>query len=141
MTKYNEVVKGHDGTWVAHPGLVEIAQKVFDKYMPKSNQIDKQRTDVVTAKDLLNMGKKGSITEKGLRTNIHVALLYLEGWLRGVGCIPIHNMMEDAATAEISRCQVWQWIQNKSTITKTGEIITKPLVSQILDEELKSLTP
>jgi len=134
--KLNEVTKGHDGTWVAHPGLVKIAMDVFDKHMPAANQISKQRSDVVTADDLYNVGDKGTITMQGLKTNIGVSLEYIEAWIRGIGCIPVNNLMEDAATAEISRCQVWQWIQTGSKITATGESITKPMVSQLLDEEL-----
>jgi len=134
--KTNEVMKGHDGTWVAHPGLVRVAQEVFDKHMPEANQISKQRTDVVTDAQLLEIGSKGTITMAGLKTNIGVSLEYIEAWLRGIGCVPIHNLMEDAATAEISRCQVWQWIQTEAMISDTQQVITSALASQLLDEEL-----
>merc|ERR1719376_1063828 len=136
--KTNEVMKGHDGTWVAHPGLVRVAQEVFDKHMPQANQISKQRTDVVTDAQLLEIGSKGTITMAGLKTNIGVSLEYIEAWIRGIGCIPVNNMMEDAATAEISRCQVWQWIQTGAKISASGETITKPMVSVLLDNELSS---
>ncbi len=107
--KLREVKAGHDGTWVAHPGLVGIAKDIFDQYMPTPNQINVKREDVhVTAADLLKV-PEGDITEKGLRHNVDVGIQYLESWLRGSGCVPIYNLMEDAATAEISRTQVWQW--------------------------------
>src|SRR4051794_5694707 len=101
--KLREVTAGHDGTWVAHPGLVPVARQIFDEHMKAPNQIPNKRLDVqVKAQDLLTV-PSGEITEGGLRTNVEVALIYLESWLRGVGCVPIHNLMEDAATAEISR--------------------------------------
>lgn len=94
---------GHDGTWVAHPDLVAIAKDIFNKFMPTPNQLHVRRDDVVVKQaDLLNISFKGSITDAGIRTNISIALLYMEAWLRGSGCVPIHNLMEDAATAEIS---------------------------------------
>ena len=106
--KLREVLAGHDGTWVAHPGLVPVAKEIFDAHMKESNQIGLRREDVrVTAKDLLAV-PEGKITEEGLRWNIDVGLQYLESWLRGSGCVPIYNLMEDAATAEICRAQVWQ---------------------------------
>ncbi|MGH7751916.1 MAG: malate synthase A, partial [Gemmatimonadales bacterium] len=107
--KLREVSAGHDGTWVAHPALVPIAQEIFDAHMPGPNQIHVKRARVsATARDLLQV-PEGTITEPGLRTNVDVGIQYLEAWLRGVGCVPIYNLMEDAATAEISRTQVWQW--------------------------------
>merc|ERR1719499_750655 len=136
--KMNEVTKGHDGTWVAHPGLVKVAEDVFNEYMPEPNQIALQRDDEVSASDLLEVGDKGTITMNGLKTNVAVALEYIEAWIRGVGCIPVNNLMEDAATAEISRCQVWQWIQTGAKISASGEDITKPMVSALLDAELSS---
>ena len=106
--KLREVKAGHDGTWVAHPGLVPIAKAIFDEYMPTPNQIFVKRDDVhITAKDLVEV-PPGEISDAGLRLNINVGLQYLESWLRGNGCVPIYNLMEDAATAEISRAQVWQ---------------------------------
>src|SRR2546426_3549488 len=110
--KLREVTDGCDGTWVAHPGLVPVAKEIFDRHMPTANQIDRRRDDAsVTAKELLSV-PKGDITEKGLRTNISVGIQYLEAWLRGSGCVPLYNLMEDAATAEISRSQVWQWLHH-----------------------------
>jgi malate synthase len=107
--KLREVQAGHDGTWVAHPGLVAIAKAVFDEHMPAPNQISRLREDVhVTAADLLQV-PTGEITQSGLELNIDVGIQYLESWLRGNGCVPIYNLMEDAATAEISRAQLWQW--------------------------------
>src|SRR6202049_2941984 len=114
--KLGEVKAGHDGTWVAHPGLVPIAKEIFDEYMKTPNQIHVKREEVkVTAKDLLEV-PRGEITEEGLRLNINVGLQYLEAWLRGNGCVPINNLMEDAATAEISRAQVWQWVHHKAKL-------------------------
>ena len=104
--KEREATDGHDGTWVAHPGLVPIALEAFDKHMPGPNQIDRKREDVhVTAADLLKFEPAGPITEAGLRTNVNVAIQYLGSWLGGIGCVPIYNLMEDAATAEISRAR------------------------------------
>jgi malate synthase len=107
--KLREVKAGHDGTWVAHPGLIPVAKAVFDEYMKTPNQIDVKREDVhVTAADLLKV-PEGQITEQGLKLNVDVGIQYIESWLGGNGCVPIYNLMEDAATAEISRVQVWQW--------------------------------
>ena len=114
--KLREVTAGHDGTWVAHPGLVQIAKEVFDQHMKEPNQIGRCREDVhVNASDLLAV-TEGKITEEGLRWNIDVGLQYLESWLRGSGCVPIYNLMEDAATAEICRSQVWQWIKHGASL-------------------------
>jgi malate synthase len=111
--KLREAGDGHDGTWVAHPGLVALAKEVFDRQMPGPHQIARQRQDViVTAADLLKV-PEGTITEAGLRQNINVGIGYLEAWLRGTGCVPLYNLMEDAATAEISRAQIWQWIRRR----------------------------
>jgi len=135
--KLREVKAGHDGTWVAHPGLVPIAKAIFDEYMKTPNQIHVKREEVnVTAKDLLAV-PAGEITEEGLRLNINVGLQYLEAWLRGNGCVPINNLMEDAATAEISRAQVWQWVRHKAKLSD-GRAITKELVVQTMKEELES---
>jgi malate synthase len=126
---------GHDGTWVAHPGLVPIAREVFDQLMPEANQIARKREDVaVTAHDLLAV-PEGTITERGLRHNLNVGVLYLEAWLRGSGCVPIYNLMEDAATAEISRAQVWQWRRHRAPI-EGGPAIDGALVERLLEEEL-----
>ena len=110
--KLREVKAGHDGTWLAHPGLIPIAKVVFDEYMKTPNQIAVKREDVhVKGEDLLKV-HEGQITEQGLRLNVDVAIQYIESWLRGNGCVPIYNLMEDAATAEISRTQVWQWLRH-----------------------------
>jgi malate synthase len=136
--KLREVKAGHDGTWVAHPGLVPIAKAIFDEYMKTPNQIFVKREDVhITAKDLVEV-PSGEISEAGLRLNINVGLQYLESWLRGNGCVPIYNLMEDAATAEISRAQVWQWVRHGAKLSD-GRTVTKELVSETMREELEKL--
>ncbi|SFI89596.1 malate synthase A [Thermoflavimicrobium dichotomicum] len=135
--KEREAMDGHDGTWVAHPGLVPVAMEVFDRIMPTPNQIDKKRDDVqVTQADLLQV-PEGEITEAGLRTNIRVGIQYIEAWLRGYGAVAINNLMEDAATAEISRAQVWQWIRHPKGILNDGRKVTRELFMQLLKEEMK----
>lgn len=139
--KLREVQAGHDGTWVAHPDLVRIALSVFNTHMPQPNQLFVRREDVaeVTAQDLLSTrGVGGGITEAGVRGNVGVALMYMESWLRGLGCVPIHNLMEDAATAEISRSQLWQWVRHRSK-TVEGRVITPEWISQVLDEEVNAI--
>jgi malate synthase len=137
--KEREAGDGHDGTWVAHPGLVPIAMEVFDKYMPQPNQLSKQLDDVqITATDLLVI-PKGTITETGLRNNIDVAIQYTASWLGGMGCVPIHNLMEDAATAEIARAQVWQWIHHPGGKLDDGRKIEAQLFRKITQEELSKL--
>ena len=132
--KLREVRAGHDGTWVAHPGLVPVAAEVFDASMPGANQLDVTRDDVrVRASDLLAV-PEGEITEAGLRTNVDVGIQYLESWLRGSGCVPIYNLMEDAATAEISRTQVWQWVHHGARLSD-GRIVTVQLVREIIAQE------
>ena len=129
---------GHDGTWVAHPGLVPLALEVFDRDMPGPHQIHRLREDVhVTAADLLQ-APRGTITEAGLRTNLRVGVQYLEAWLRGTGCVPLYALMEDAATAEISRAQVWQWIRHGATLPD-GRTITVELARTMLQEELAKI--
>ncbi len=136
--KLREVKAGHDGTWVAHPGLVPIAKEIFDEYMKTPNQIFVKREDVhVTAKDLVEV-PTGEISEAGLRMNINIGLQYLESWLRGNGCVPIYNLMEDAATAEISRAQVWQWVRHQAKLSD-GRVITAALVASTIQEELAKL--
>jgi malate synthase len=136
--KEREAGDGHDGTWVAHPGLVAIAKKAFDRAMPLPNQIARKRQDIeVGAADLLAV-PKGTITEAGLRQNLNVGIGYIEAWLRGTGCVPLYNLMEDAATAEISRAQVWQWIRHGATL-EDGCMIDRALCRAILDEELAKL--
>ncbi|KAJ3016758.1 hypothetical protein HKX48_003889 [Thoreauomyces humboldtii] len=138
--KTREVQAGHDGTWVAHPDLVILAKDIFDKHMPQPNQLYVLREDVkVTGSDLIStQGVKGQITDKGLRMNIDVALQYMEAWLRGSGCVPIHNLMEDAATAEISRSQLWQWVHHRAK-TSDGKEINADYVNQLLDEEMATI--
>jgi malate synthase len=134
--KEREAGDGHDGTWVAHPGLVPIAKDVFDRLMPEANQIARKRQDVhVTAADLVQV-PTGSITEAGLRQNINVGIGYIEAWLRGLGCVPLYNLMEDAATAEISRAQVWQQIRHNAKLSGDGQLVDLPLCRKIIDEEL-----
>jgi len=137
--KVREAGDGHDGTWVAHPGLVATATEAFDAVMPQANQIDRKREDVqVSAADLLVV-PEGPITEKGLRTNISVGVQYLEAWLGGLGCVPLYNLMEDAATAEISRAQVWQWIRHTKGVLTDGRKVTIDLFRQMLAEELEKI--
>jgi malate synthase len=136
--KLREAGDGHDGTWVAHPGLVPIAKEIFDKEMPEANQIARKRQDVhMTADDLLRV-PDGTITEAGLRQNLNVGIGYLEAWLRGIGCVPLYNLMEDAATSEISRAQVWQWIRHKAKLSD-GRTVDLDLCQKIMDEELAKL--
>jgi malate synthase len=136
--KLREVQNGHDGTWVAHPGLVKLAMDIFNEYMPTPNNYDKKREgEVYTQKDLLEL-PVGTITEAGLRMNINVGILYLESWLRGVGAAAIHNLMEDAATAEISRTQVWQWLKNGSKL-EDGRVVTVDLIDEIIPSEVNKI--
>ena len=138
IDKLREVSIGHDGTWVAHPGLVPLAMSIFNKNMPSPNQISKQRDDFnCTAEDLLQV-PKDTITEGGLRHNINVGILYIESWLRGNGAAAIYNLMEDAATAEISRTQVWQWIKNRSKL-EDGRTVTYQLYQSLLPSELDKI--
>jgi len=140
--KERETKQGFDGTWVAHPDLVALAKQVFDTHLgSRPNQKDNLRSEVkVEAKQLIDLTVDGGkISEAGFRNNINVALQYIESWLRGVGAAAIHNLMEDAATAEISRAQLWQWIKNQEKLDD-GRLITRELYSQIADEEIASLT-
>ena len=139
--KLREVKAGHDGTWVAHPGLAPIAKEIFDEYMKAPNQLGVKREDVhITAADLLRV-PEGQITEQGLKLNVDVGIQYIESWLRGNGCVPIYNLMEDAATAEISRVQVWQWRHHGVELSDgraiTPELIRETVASQL--EKIKSL--
>jgi malate synthase len=135
--KEREARQGHDGTWVAHPALVAVAKDAFDRLMPARNQIaTAKRGDVhVSAADLLRFEPERPITEKGLRLNINVAIQYIGAWLAGEGAVPIFNLMEDAATAEISRSQVWQWIRSPKGTLDDGRKVTKELVAACLPEE------
>lgn len=135
--KEREANDGHDGTWVAHPGLVPIALAAFDAVMKTPNQIDRQRDDVqISAADILKFGPEAPITEQGLRMNINVGIQYLGSWLAGNGCVPVFNLMEDAATAEISRAQIWQWIRSPKGLLDDGRKVTIELFRQMLPEEL-----
>ena len=136
--KEREAKNGHDGTWVAHPDLVVIAKQVFDKYMPAKNQIDVKREDVqVTEKDLLET-PKGTITEDGVRKNISISVLYLASWLNGQGAAALHNLMEDAATAEISRSQLWQWLQNE-VVLENQKVLNKKYYHRLAMEEFEKI--
>src|SRR5438067_1190122 len=135
--KLREVTDGCDGTWVAHPALVPIAKEIFDKHMPQPNQYDRQRPDVkVSAKELLDFQPERPITEAGLRNNISVGIQYLGAWLAGNGCVPVFNLMEDAATAEISRSQIWQWMRSSKGKLDDGRKVTRELFGRLLAEEL-----
>ncbi|HKB11165.1 MAG TPA: malate synthase A [Vicinamibacterales bacterium] len=134
--KLREVREGHDGTWVAHPGLVPVAMQVFDEGMPKPNQIDRQRDDVVADAAKLIEPPQGTRTDEGLRHNIRVGIQYLEAWLGGQGAVPIYNLMEDAATAEISRTQIWQWLKHGARLDD-GSVVTHDLVARRVDQEYR----
>ena len=135
--KEREASDGHDGTWVAHPGLVPVALELFNREMPTPNQIysDKQQGITITEADLLEV-PKGLITEKGVRQNIRVGIQYTESWLSGRGAVPIDHLMEDAATAEISRAQIWQWIRHKKGILDDGRKFTFQVYEQLKKEEV-----
>jgi malate synthase len=136
--KEREATEGHDGTWVAHPGLVPVAREVFDRIMPAANQIYRRRQDVtVTAADLL-LVPTGSRSEAGLRQNISVGIGYVEAWLRGLGCVPLNHLMEDAATAEISRAQIWQQLHHGATLDD-GRKVDRALFRRLLAEEIERI--
>src|SRR5262249_38534908 len=131
---------GHDGTWVAHPGLVAIAREEFDRVLgSQTNQIHRQREEPQVTPDQLLEPPQGTITEAGLRLNVRVCVQYLEAWLSGQGCVPLYNLMEDAATAEISRTQVWQWVHNPLARLSDGRKVTLAWVRQVLEEELETI--
>ena len=138
--KEREANDGHDGTWVAHPGLVQVALEAFDAVMKSPNQIARKREDVtVSAADILKFEPEEPITDQGLRTNVSVGVQYIEAWLRGSGAVPIFNLMEDAATAEISRAQIWQWIRHPRGVLSDGRKVTKELFRSVLHEELEKI--
>ncbi|KAK3311364.1 malate synthase [Chaetomium strumarium] len=138
--KLREVRAGHDGTWVAHPALASIATDIFNKHMPTPNQLFVRREDVtITANDLLNMNVPGKITEEGIRKNLNIGLGYMEAWIRGVGCVPINYLMEDAATAEVSRSQLWQWVRHGVT-TAEGKRVDKGYALKLLKEQAQELS-
>jgi malate synthase len=137
--KLREVRAGHDGTWVAHPALAAIASDVFNEHMPTPNQMHVRREDVhITANDLLNMNVPGKVTEDGIRKNLDIGLSYMEAWIRGVGCVPINFLMEDAATAEVSRSQLWQWTRH-NVATAEGKKVTKDYALRLLHEQAQKL--
>jgi malate synthase len=134
--KEREASDGHDGTWVAHPGLVPVALEIFNRLMPQPNQITKQLPDYhATAADLLQV-PEGQITDGGVKQNVAVGLGYVEAWLRGIGCVPLFNLMEDAATAEISRAQLWQWVHQNAKLSD-GRTVDIPLVEGLIAAELE----
>jgi malate synthase len=136
--KEREAGNGHDGTWVAHPDLVPIAMEVFDRLMPGANQLDKLREDVaVTREDLLRV-HEGERTEHGLRENIRVGVQYIEAWLRGRGAVPLYNLMEDVATAEISRAQLWQWLRHGARLDDGREVCPR-LVATMIEDEMTAI--
>ncbi|MFD2823724.1 malate synthase A [Lacinutrix iliipiscaria] len=136
--KEREVKNGHDGTWVAHPALVEVAMKEFDKHMKTANQMHVAREDLtITEKDLVAL-PLGTVTESGVRKNINVGILYIEAWLRGYGAVALYHLMEDAATAEISRTQIWQWLKNKVKL-EDGRLFTMQLFQDIFDDEIEKI--
>jgi len=135
--KLREVRAGHDGTWVAHPGLVPVALEIFDRHMPQPNQIESARETTLPSDAELLAVPGGTRTEAGLRSNLRVGVRYLEAWLRGLGCVPLDHLMEDAATAEISRAQVWQWMRHGAALDD-GRTITPELVRELLDAEMTS---
>ncbi len=140
--KTREAAAGFDGSWVAHPGMVELCKAAFTAVLgDRPNQLDRLREDVhVTADQLLDVAATpGDVTEAGLRNNISVGIQYLASWLRGTGAVAIFNLMEDAATAEISRSQVWQWLHNDVVLADTGEVVSRELVDRIVDEEVAKL--
>lgn len=137
--KLREVIDGHDGTWVAHPALVPVAREVFEQHMIGDNQLDRSRRDVQVAQSDLLQVPTGTRTEEGLRLNVRVGIQYLEAWLRGYGAVPLYNLMEDAATAEISRAQVWQWLHYRIRL-EDGQTVTRELIDRIINEELDGLT-
>ena len=138
VDKEREAKNGHDGTWVAHPGLVEVAMQEFNKFMPTPNQIDKKLEDlIVTEQDLVEI-PKGAVSEEGIRKNINVGILYMEAWLRGNGAVALYNLMEDAATAEISRTQVWQWLKNE-VLLEDGRYFNLKLYEDIFKDEVDKI--
>ena len=136
--KEREAGDGHDGTWVAHPDLVPVAMEVFNRLMPNANQLDRTRDDVAVTRDEMLAVHQGPRTEEGVRNNIRVGVRYTEAWLKGRGAVPLYNLMEDAATAEISRAQIWQWIRHAATLDD-GRTVDRPLVETLLTEEMAAL--
>ena len=141
--KEREAKLGHDGTWVAHPDLVSVAMNVFNKEMPSKHQILKKRQSPRITDEAMLSPHRGTVTEKGVRTNIEVGIKYIAAWLSGKGAVPIHNLMEDAATAEISRSQIWQWLTHRATVKMEGgysETLTRRLYDRLYNEEIMKIT-
>jgi len=136
--KEREVTDGHDGTWVAHPGLVPVAMEIFDRHMPSPNQLERTQDDLSIDQAALTQAPEGIITETGLRNNVEVAVEYLAAWLSGNACVPIHHLMEDAATAEISRSQLWQWINHDAQLGD-GRVISEDLVRSVMTQVLHQI--
>jgi malate synthase len=136
--KLREVSEGHDGTWVAHPGLVAVAQEVFASHLSGPNQLHRTRDDVQVSRADLLRPPVGTITEAGLRHNLRVGVQYVSAWLRGQGCVPLYSLMEDAATAEICRAQVWQWLRHGAMVQGLGPL-TEVRLRSVLAEELAQL--
>jgi len=138
IDKEREAKNGHDGTWVAHPALVDVAMTEFNKYMPTPNQIFRKCEDIIVSENDLVALPEGTISEAGIRKNINVGILYIEAWLRGYGAVALYNLMEDAATAEISRTQVWQWLKNEVSL-EDGRTFNRKLFESIFDDEVEKL--
>ncbi len=138
--KEREAREGHDGTWVAHPGLIPTALAAFNAVMPRANQIERLREDISVCAADLTQRPEGTITEQGLRANVRIAIQYIASWLGGQGCVPLYNLMEDAATAEISRAQIWQW-RHHGVRLDTGRVVTGELLKAIIGEEVAALPP
>ncbi len=136
--KEREARDGHDGTWVAHPDLVPVAMEVFDRIMPGANQLDRLRDDLEIGREAMLTVHEGIRTEAGLRDNIRVGIQYIEAWLRGRGAVPLYNLMEDAATAEISRAQIWQWLRHEARLSD-GQVVTPALLTRLVEEEMSVL--
>ncbi len=136
--KVREVTNGHDGTWVAHPGLVALAREVFDEHMPEQNQIERPRSQERIERQELLRVPEGTRTASGLRHNVRVGIQYVEAWLRGQGCVPLYHLMEDAATAEISRAQIWQWREH-GAILDDGQPVSPERIRQVTREELETI--
>ena len=137
--KEREAGDGHDGTWVAHPGLVPVAREIFDRLMQSPNQLHKQRKENDHRAGSARPCRKARSPKPGLRNNVSVSLQYMAAWLDGNGCVPINNLMEDAATAEISRAQIWQWIHHPGGVLDDGRKVTAELFRKLLDEERERL--
>jgi malate synthase len=138
--KLQEVQRGHDGTWVAHPALIPVAMKVFNQHMKTSNQIAvvPKVERLINAADLLEMGPRGTISIAGIRNNFDVSIRYTEAWLRGNGCVPLHHLMEDAATAEIARCQLWQWLHHAAKLDN-DQLVSAELLQDLLSSEVEAI--